>query len=229
MQNLSNPAITLNLTNNEVSILKADTGKPIETADDLIMLIGKVIAFTGIKQLPDDIVIAMCWKVMDHFKSFTKSNFIQAFEFNEAGIYEKRVEHFNAFLPAYMSEVLNNYRSMRNKAQSDYKKQLKAMEVEPESMTPEQSYNGLLSYIKENNSMPRFWDWNKVFIFMEEASLIEMTLEEKNMIFAKVKAEIEAKKKNATDLDELKELNLQLSTKNLVTECRRISVVNYLK
>ena len=210
-------------------ILESDNGFKIENINDLSMLVKTVCSFVGIKDLPDMVALSACWKTLDHFKSFTKSNFIQAFEFNEAGIYEKRVEHFNAFLPAYMSEVLNNYRSMRNKAQSDYKKQLKAMEVEPESMTPEQSYYGLIKYIKENKQPPRFWDWNKVFIFMEEASLIEMTLEEKNKLFAKVKAEIEAKKKHATDLDELKELNLQLSIKNLVTECRRISVINYLK
>jgi len=219
----------LNLSRTDISILKSDEGEKIENGNDLKQLILVVCGLVGIKEMPDGITIKNCWDALDHFKSFTKDNFLEAFKFNEAGVYETRAQHYNSFLPAYMSEVLNNYRSMRNKAQSDYKKQLKALEPEPESMTPEESYNGLIKYFEENKTPPRFWDWNKVFVFMEEASIIQMTIAEKNLLFAKVKNDVELLKSTATDSDQLKEINKQLLANNLVTECRRIAVINTLK
>lgn len=225
---LIQPAL-LNLSKAEVMILEADNGLKIEHINDLSLLVKTVCSFVGIKELPDMIVLSACWKTLDHFRSFTKNNFIQAFEFNEAGIYENRSQHYNAFLPAYMSDVLNNYRSIRNKAQSDYKKQLKALEPEPEPTTPEQCYNGLIEFVKEHGEPPRFWDWNKSFQFMEESGLIQMTLEEKNQLFSKVKADIEKMKSVATDLRELIEINKQLAGDNLIKECRRIAVINSLK
>ena len=224
-----NQQASLNLSRAEVAILKADVGDKIEDIEDLFSLIKIVSSFAGIKELPDNVIKIACWKTLDHFRSFTKQNFIQAFEYNEAGVYETRVQHFNAFLPAYMSEVLNNYRSMRNRAQSEYKKQLKALEPPPEPITAEQSFNGLNDYVTQNKELPKFWDWNKSFIHMEDVGMIKITLAEKIELKEKVENELNAKKQFAANKDELKDIVRLLESDSIVTECRKRVITNYFK
>lgn len=214
----------------EISILRNSTGEKIKSEDDLRDLIKNVIIITGISVAPADIVVSACWKIMDHFSSFTRANFMEAFELNEAGIYAKRVEHFNAFLPAYMSEVLNCYRGLKNRAELEYKRALAAQTPEPVVESGEDCFKSLKKCFDENeNELPRFWNWQKVFLYLEEVGEIALTLDEKNKIYSVVKNRVAEQKKLATDLSELKSFDQLLRSENLVKEARKYCVQEYFK
>lgn len=154
---------------------------------------------------------------------------MEAFEFNEAGVYGKRVEHFNAFLPAYMSEVLNKYRSMKNKVEFEIKKAEYANRPVAPPMSEEESYTGLMKYIEEKKAVPKFWDWNKAFLYMDENKIISTSVPERYKIRDRVLKELEVECTTAADLNDLKAIRRRITGDLLVTECRKICVTDYLK
>ncbi len=215
------------MSKNEVLILKSNLGEKINSVNDLANCILQVLPLVGIKEAPDKLTIENCWIVFDHFSSFKKQNFIQAFQFNEAMVYEKRHEHFNTFLPAYMSEVLHSYRSMKSRAEIEYKRALASNVVQPPTESGEDCFKSLKKLYSETNQLPRFWNWSKVYLHLEDVGEINLTIEQKKKIIEDVKTEIELKKKRASDLDELKSINELLNQTNLINEARKICVKQY--
>lgn len=218
------------MTKIDVAILQSNNANRFLDEDDFRVSVGQVIVMVGISVAPADIIISACWKIMDHFSSFTRANFMEAFELNEAGIYAKRVEHFNAFLPGYMSEVLNYYRGLKNRAELEYKRALAAQTPEPVVESGEDCFKSLKKCFDENeNELPRFWNWQKVFLYLEEVGEIALTLDEKNKIYSVVKNRVAEQKKLATDLSELKSFDQLLRSENLVKEARKYCVQEYFK
>jgi hypothetical protein len=211
----------------EISILNNSNGKKIESEDQLRELIGKVLTITGIKQAPDDIIISACWKMFDHFQTFTPANFMEAFELNEAMVYETRIDHFNSFLPNYMCSVLNCYRSLKNEAIATFKRLQRSKVVFVLQSTPKENYDVFLNYIKENGKPPKFWDWAKIYSFMDDEKIIIKTPAEKKAIMEIIKAQINAAKKNAVDLAEKKAIELELNTDNIILLCKKKIVLDY--
>lgn len=223
----SRPELTINFSRVELRILSNCNGAKIETKNDFRLLIGKVIVITGITQAPADEVVNTCWNIMDHFSSFTAANFLEAFEFNEALVYDKRVEHFNSFLPAYMSEVLHKYRNLKNRAEIEWKKALLAATPKPRVETGEECFKSLEKHYLENKELPRFWDWSKVFIYLEEAGEIKLSIEEKKKIAASIQAKINTQKSQARDLAEMRDIEALLNGENLVKEARKQCVFTF--
>lgn len=227
LQNLCDPAITINLTKVDIEIIKASVSKKFENEDEFRISTGMVIAIVGIKEVPSDFIISECWKIFDHFKSFSIEDYLNAFRFNEMQLSEKKEEHFNSFSPAYMASVLNNYRSIKNKAITDYKLQLAAIAPQPQPEIGEDLTKALKKHYSEHGVLPRFWNWDKVYLYLEETKEIDLTIDEKNKIIEDIKANIEIKKKHASDLSELKDISLLLNKNSLIAEARKICVQNY--
>jgi len=218
------------MTKIDIACLQANNGDKMKNEDEFRLVVGQVIVLVGISVAPADIIVSACWKIMEHFSSFTRANFMEAFEFNEAGVYARRVEHFNSFLPAYMSEVLNNYRGLKNRAELEYKRALAAQIPEPTPESGEDCFKSLKSYYENNNKvLPKFWNWAKVFLYLEEAGEIVLTLAEKESVYKLVKNRIAEDKKQATDLGELKSFDQLLRGENLVKESRKYCVQEYFK
>jgi len=154
---------------------------------------------------------------------------MEAFEFNEAMVYETRIEHYNSFLPNYMCSVLNKYREIRNQAIVNFKRLERSKKIETTQSTPKENYQAFVAYVKENKSTPKFWDWAKIYFYMDDENIIIKTPAEKKAMMEIIKAQINAAKKNAVDLAEMKSIELDLNPDNIILLCKKQIVLEHFK
>lgn len=81
------------------------------------------MVMAGIKTLPSDLETQLLYEqIQKYFKFISLSDFYLAFELNSLGQLWPRVEHFNLFNIAFLSDVLNKYKESQGKAINQAKK-----------------------------------------------------------------------------------------------------------
>lgn len=100
----------------------------------------------------------MLWEhILKYHRSHTVKSFLLAFEYNVAGKYEKRVEHYNSLSAQYISDVLNSFEVLRREANrnnlktvhTDHAMQLQAPEVSDDTML--KIYTDHIEQVKSKN------------------------------------------------------------------------------
>ena len=103
-------------------------------------------------------VALMLWEhILKYHRSHTVKSFQLAFEYNVAGKYEKRIEHYNALSAQYISDVLNAFEVLRREANknslktahAEHAMQLQAPEMTDETMI--EIYNDHIEQVKKKN------------------------------------------------------------------------------
>lgn len=148
-------------------------------------LILSVCGIVGIKTLPEAIFNQIMRYVFVYNGNLTIDEMYTAFELNLAGRYKTRHEHYQNFDLSYWSSVMNDYMQVRNLAAKSKTQALNSIgisEVEHERTTPEQSYNSIIGYVRKNNAVPKYWDFDLVYTYMERCNLISLSEELLNEI-----------------------------------------------
>lgn len=185
----------------------------------------------GIKTEFDEITESTIFKyVTSNFKNYTLEEIEKAFYMNSIGQLSQRHEHYGSFDTTFFSKVMEDWLILKSKTRQRAASLLPPIEPKPES--DEQSYNGLVEYIKKHGAFPKFWAWTKVYNHMDECLMIEENNESKKVLHESVlhrmKNQLELDilhMKNAHDRKERQD-NLPNEVK---LECRRIMIEKWLK
>lgn len=185
----------------------------------------------SLKTVPDEFTISFLYKYLTQTcGTSTFEEVEKAFYFNQAGHFGERIKHFDAFDVNFLSQVMEQWLIMKTKT----RQRIAALLPPPTQKveTDEDSYNGLVAYIRKNADFPEFWAWTKVYNWMDECLMIEETNETKKELYDKVyhrlknKLELEIlDMKNANDRKE----RLESLPDDVKTECRKIMIKKYLK
>lgn len=164
------------------------------------------------------------------YANFTLVEIEKAFYLNSIGEWE-RVQHFGLFDTTFVSKVMEQWIILKSKTRQRMSALLPP-KVEQKPPTPEESYNGLVAYVKKHGEFPKFWNYGIVYLYMEELLLIEASLEQKRELYEKELTRLE----NQLELDILnirdtQELNRRRESipEDAKLACRTIMVQRYLK
>lgn len=211
--------------------------KMLEMGDDIastgfMRTAGLIMTIAGIKEPPDDLSKAILWSyAKNYLQGFTLEDIKTAFVMNAAGELPKRIEPYGLLDINFISQVMNQYLELKQKAL------LRARTLLPEPkvavQTPEEAYAGLVAYCRKNGSMPQYWAWSLVYEYMDEGLMIELTLEQKKALFQSVigkmqdrlEADIYAAR---VGLGEVKERQFTMN-EDAKAECRKQMVIKFLK
>lgn len=112
------PSLTTGLTAEQKEIIKA-TGPKLGTMSlaEFKHALVRPMVTAGIKTLPGDLETQLLYEqVQKYYKHITLGDFYLAFELNSLGQSWVRVDHFNLFNLAFISDVLNRYLESKGKA-----------------------------------------------------------------------------------------------------------------
>lgn len=116
MQTTSKISLTGKI-NNAFALINAK--KQIEktgiSLDELRIIIARVIAACGIKEIPSQEIVNLCLQMFnDKFAiSMNKHEVALAFDLNIRGDFDKKIEHYQCFSVEYFCDVLNEYRKKK--------------------------------------------------------------------------------------------------------------------
>lgn len=195
-------------------------------------LVERCVVICSIKAEPDEYTLGLLWNYASRELSLCTFKEIEtAVIFNQSNQYDKRVDHFQVFDLAFLSQVMENWFILKNKTRNKIAGLLPAKEIKP-SETPKDRYDGLVKFYKEKSEFPAFWPWEEVFFFMEGSGLITDSVEEKNLLFAQVndrmKDELVEEKLKTVDQIERNRLDLGLRER-VILECRKLTVQKWIK
>lgn len=194
---------------------------------DIIALIGTI---SGIKDTPDELTEGL---LLDYFKTrlqgFTFDDFRLAFTMNAAGEFGQRVDHFNLLDIKFVSQVMDLYLEQKIAVS----RRIKALLPPPDDkiITPDESYAGLVGYVKKHGTFPLTWSWNLAYQYMEEMLMITESLEDKNKlyddVYHRINNSVQLKILSMRDTIERGQL-LESIPEQVKTECRKILIKKYL-
>jgi hypothetical protein len=211
---------------------------------DAIAMIG---VMTGIKEPPQEMeanVLIMIIK--SNYAYLTIEEMVNAFVLNMTGELTEfikdpkstgRIEHFHSMNASFATSVLNLYQLRKSAAFKSMTSKRLLIESEEskesESAKPEELFNGLMKFVEENEEVPKFWDWERTFFYMEENGLITIDNEEKKKMKAEVLSELKLRQlsefASAGSIAERAEAQKITEEKNIQFECRKRIVLLYLQ
>jgi len=163
---------------------------------------------------PDEVFESVLWEYFGtYLKGFTFEDIRLAVLMNAAGELSTRVEHYQLLDINFISQVMEFYLTKK----IEVKKRVQALippPPPPKEETPEECYNGLVSYLKKHDGeFPEYWAWSKVYDHMEDALMIEVTNQVKWELFESICERLEK---------QLSARQFELSTKEYSSELSRI-------
>lgn len=151
---------------------------------------------------------------------------------------DEHVKFFGKISVSYIQSCITNYETVRRKAILDAKRREEAMKPhrqkdEPDHITNGKLWAGLVQFVVQNQKIPQFWDWARCFDHLESEKGEGWLKDEKQKIYNEmleiVLKQNEKAKKQATTLDELREVqdaDIESQTK---LACKRFIVERELK
>ena len=136
---LAHQSFNRSLSVDEQAIVDAISSPKISsaTAQEFRELIAQAAVINAIKDLPSDIEVTMLQSVMQNSYRVTSfQDWQTAFMLNAIGKEWKRVDAFNLFSIAFVSDVLKNYEEYKAKTWRELNKALILPEAEPREYTP---------------------------------------------------------------------------------------------
>jgi hypothetical protein len=121
------------LTAEQKQIVKASSGPKLGdlSLNEFKHALVRPLVTSGIKGLPSEVETQLLYEqIGKYYKHITLGEFYLAFELNSLGQSWTRVEHFNLFNLAYISDVINRYLESKGKAVIQTQK-LTAQQVPP--------------------------------------------------------------------------------------------------
>lgn len=189
--------------------------------------IGRVQAICGIKdEVSDQTVNLMLDFLVLKYPSTTFEEIVSAAVCNLAGDYEKRIEHYGVCDIPYITSLLNAYQIRKSKAfkiLTDIRND--QAPKERVTMSPQECYEGLIKFFKQNKSFPEFWKWDATFEYMWSGKLFNAS--EKNMKrwyqkeYQKIYDELMKELETAFSGLERAAINLKLNPEAIRSECRK--------
>lgn len=203
-----------------------------EAQNKFRQLVERCVVICSIKAEPDEYTLGLLWNYASRELSLCTFKEIEtAVIFNQSNQYDKRVDHFQVFDLAFLSQVMEQWFILKNKTRNKIAGLLPAKETKP-TETPKDRYLGLVKYFKEKSEFPTFWPWEEVYKYMSENDLITSTVAEKNKLFA----EVDERLRDQMAVESLK-LSDQIDRNRLasghkervILECQKITVQNHIK
>lgn len=207
LKDLSTPGLSLTTTSRV--ILMASASAPLfrnlkgkESA--LRKSISKICAKVSIKaELSETEFLLIYDFVLRNYSMATLTEFEYAFELNLLNQdKETFAEHFNCFDCAYIGKVMGNYYKMKSDAIQRLKMSL-PKELPKHESTDEDYYNRLLKVSKEKKEVPNYWNWTKVYEYMNSAGIVDESIEWKtrlkNRVIEQMRLDNEMQKLNEPD------------------------------
>lgn len=162
------------------------------------------------------------------FSDFGMNEIIEAFTMAFAKEIEVDKTYGNLTVE-WIASVLVAYRKYRNKHIALFEKDKEANKPQVE-YTDLEYYDGLVKIIKELKEIPETYQYDAVFRHLEDAKLVSLTTDEKQMYADNVKADIQESISIELDRETRNKLKALIdNTAQFKKECRRLYCINHFK
>lgn len=185
---------------------------------------------TGQEEAIDEITEKFLFDyITKHYANFTFPEIEKAFYFNSIGKLEYRIEHYGAFDTTFVSKVMEAWLILKSRTRQ-HAASLLPPPAPPRETTAEESYQGLLAFVKKNAEFPIMWSWSKVFDYMEASGIIKLSLKEKQKIYADVYKKMSDQLELAGTSMRIQELRSKREAleEDAALECRKQMVIKHL-
>ena len=200
------------ITSTDIEVIKSFTSDPIISIDcgkladqkEIVKsidsaqakfrsLLLRCVVACSIKEHPDEYTISLLWNYVSRdLSTCTFKEIETAVVYNATGRLEKRIEHFQVFDLAFLSQIMDQWFILKSQTRQKIAGLLpKENQIHIES--PEQRYQGLLNFINKNQSFPEFWSWNEVYSYMDSEGLIKDSNTEKKVMFTEIETKMRVK------------------------------------
>lgn len=212
---------------------------PEEPIAKTILRICHMIGVTS-ELLPDTIQICQWIEgIRKHYSGYAPEELFLACELNHYGKFDTKFEHYGKFSIDYLSECLKLY---EEKKRSEIRREkAKIQPVQSPNQNPQLGYHHgraywleLEKWLKNEKTVPLYWDWGKVFQFLlDDGRLTDYPKERMVEIYDRFKslgrAEATTGRFSAQTIGKAMDFNSLSSDNTVQHECRKFVVQEYCK